>query len=357
MAAFLNAAAVVNTDTPANGEYVVPLEKVWQIDAAGDTPFGRLSQIYVSGNGNLFVRDLKNKAYFIFNKDGKFLKTFGALGEGPGEVKNVGRARVMLAGDKVVIVDSDKILFFNQNGGFLRSVLNNAQTRPPVVFLNEDEFISAPLTIMASADGSAKIKHVNLKTGKEKVITDFSLFKGGVVQQGNVRAVAIIPSITPVMVIGNMADTFYFGMNDKYQIYITNLEGEDLGSFSLDRERSEVTLKQKEKVMSDLVKGLAPEGVAKQLAKALPGHETYFSSIEAFDGKLYLFKSAFVPVSAYQTDIFSAEGKYLYRGIIKTSDGSTMAVGPTIKKEFIYTAQEDEDGEIVIAKYKTVLPE
>lgn len=362
MAVFLSAASassatnVANKDNPANGEYVFPLEQVWQTDAAGDTPFGRLSQLYVSGEGNLFVRDLKNKAYFIFDRNGKFVKSFGALGEGPGEVKNVGRARIMLAGDKVVIVDSDKILYFNQNGEFIRSVINNTQARPPVVFLNEDEFISAPQTIMASADGNAKLKHINLKTGKEKVITDFSLFKGGVVQQGNMRAVAIIPSITPVMVVGKLDNTFYFGMNDKYNVYKTDLDGKDLGSFSLTRQHRKVTLKQKEQVMSDLIKGLAPEEFARHLAKALPGQETYFSDIQAHEGKLYLYKSAFVPGDWYQLDIFSPAGKYLYRGIVKVNEGYTMVIGPTIKNGFMYIGQEDEEGEITIGKYKTVLP-
>jgi hypothetical protein len=349
-------ANIDNPDKPAKGDYLFPLEEVWQVDSAGDTPFGSILQLPVSDSGYVYVRDLKNKEYYIFDKNGKYVNAFGKHGEGPGEVKQVARASLALVGDKMLIVDADKILYFTQTGKFLRSVVNSAQSRPPVVWLNEDEFISAPRTILASADGSAQMKHVNLKTGKVKVITDFSLFKGGLVQSGNVQAVVVMPSITPVMAIGKHENNLYFGMNDKYEIYITNLEGKEVGGFTLKRERTTVTLKQKEKVMGDLVKGLAPPEVAKQLAKALPEQETYFSSIQSRGGMLYLYKSAFVPGNRRQVDIFSPQGKYLYRGLIKVKDGYTIVSGPTIQGNFITVALEDEEGEITVNKYKTVLP-
>jgi hypothetical protein len=84
----------------------------------------------------LYCRDLKNKDYYIFDKNGKYLGTFGKPGEVPGEVKQIGQASLALVGDKVLIVDNSQILYFDAEGKFLRSVLNNGQSRNPVVFLN-----------------------------------------------------------------------------------------------------------------------------------------------------------------------------------------------------------------------------
>jgi hypothetical protein len=356
LADFLCAAIVVNEDKPAKGEYVFPLDPVWQVDGAGDTPFGNVVSIPVSEPGYVYCRDLKNKEYYIFDNDGKFTGKFGTRGEGPGEVKNIGGGNVSVVGDKVLIQDIDKIIYYSREGKFIRSVPNYSNSRPAAVFLNEDEFISAPTRIMGVND-KAKMKYVNLKTNQEKVITDFTLFKGGVIQRDNVRAVAVIPTITPVMVVGKHGDKLYFGMNDKYEIYITDMDGKEHGSFSLDRKRTAVSLKQKEDFMLKLIKGLAPDDMARQLAKTLPNEETYFANIVSQNGLLYLYRSHFVPGSQQQIDIFSSDGKYLYRGFVRVKQGLTIAAGPTIQNNCIYMVLEDQEGEITLNKYNTVLPQ
>ena len=357
LADFLVAGIVTNEDKPAKGEYGFPLEPVWQVDGAGDTPFGNIVSIPVSESGYVYCRDLKNKEYYIFDNDGKFTGKFGARGEGPGEVKHIGGASVSVVGDKVLIQDIDKIIFYSRKGKFIRSVPNNSNTRPAAVFLNEDEFISAPTSIIRANDSKAQMKYVNLKTGQEKVINDFTLFRGGAIQRDNVRAAAVIPTITPVMVVGRQGDKLYFGMNDKYEIYITDINGKEHGSFSLNRKRTTVSLKQKEDLMLKLIKGMAPDDLARQLAKTLPNEETYFANIVSHNGLLYLYRSHFVPGIQQQIDIFSAEGKYLYRGFVKVKEGLIITAGPTIQNNCIYMALEDQEGEITLNKYNTVLPE
>jgi hypothetical protein len=357
LADFLCAAIIVNGDKPAKGEYVFPLNPVWQADGAGDTPFGNVVSIPVSDSGYVYCRDLKNKEYYIFDNDGKFIGKFGTSGEGPGEVKQIGRANVSVIGDKVIIQDIDKIIFYSREGKFIRSVLNSSDSRPAAVFLNEDEFISAPTSVIRANDSKAQMKYVNLKTGQEKVITDFNLFKGGSIQRDNVRAAAVIPTITPVMVVGRHGDKLYFGMNDKYEIYITDLDGKEHGSFSLNRKRTSVSLKQKEDLMLKLIKGLAPDDLARQLAKTLPDEETYFANIVSENGLLYIYRSHFTPGSHQQIDIFSLDGKYLYRGFIKVEEGFTIAAGPTIQNNSIYMVLEDQDGELTLNKHNTVLPQ
>jgi 6-bladed beta-propeller len=356
MAGFLDAEVIDNKDKPLKGDYVFPMEKIWQADSAGKTPFANLVEIPVADSGHVFCRDLKNKEYYIFDKDGKYICTFGTQGEGPGEVKNPGGANLAVVGNTLIIQDSNQFLYFDSSGKFLRSVLNNASARPASLFLNQDEFISAPANITAVPKGDAKMKYVNLKTGKVIDITDFTVFKGGFIQTGNSRAVAVIPTITPVLVVGQLNKKFYYGMNDKYGIYITDLEGKDFGGFKLQRKPVKVTLKEKEDFMLSLIKGLAPDSMARQLAKTLPEEETYFSNIESHNGMLYVFKSHFMPTNHQQIDVFTPEGKYLYRGLIKVEEGSVITAGPTLKGKTITLVLEDEEGELTLNKYKTTMP-
>ncbi|MCP5047519.1 MAG: hypothetical protein GY940_10130 [bacterium] len=353
---FLAAGVVENKDKPAKGDYVFPLEKVWQVDSAGETPFSNIVSVITTDSGDVFCRDLKNKEFYIIDKDGKYKGVFGTKGEGPGEVKNTGGAGLSVVGNTVIIQDSDKFLYFGNQGKFLRSVVNNGNSRPASLFLTLDEFISAPANITAVPGGSAKMRYINLKTGNEKIITDFSVFKGGFIQQGQSRAVAVIPTLTPVLVVGQLGGKLYYGMNDKYSLYITDLEGKDLGGFKLQRERKGVTLKEKEDVMLGLIKGYAPDSMARQLAKALPEKETYFSNIDSHGGLLYVYRSHFVAGNHQQIDIFSPEGAYLYRAFIRVQEGVIINAGPTFKNNSVYLALESEDGEITVNKYRTTLP-
>lgn len=356
-ALFISAGTIENKDAPAKGEYIFPMEKVWQVDTAGEMPFGNVVTVLVSDSGKVYLRDLKNKEYYIFGKDGTFSWKFGTRGEGPGEIKTPGGASISVLGNDVLVEDVDKILYFTEAGKFLRSKLNNRNTRPSVLFLNKDEFISAPANILGVPGGKAKMRYVNLKTGEERVITDFTAFKGAFIQREGAQAAAVIPTITPVLIVGELDGKIYFGKNDKYTVYITDLQGKDIGSFSLERKPKAVSLKEREDVMLSLAKGYVPDDVARQLAKTLPDKETLFANIISQDGKLYVYRSHFTPVGHQQIDIFSPEGKYLYRGIVNVEKGMIIKAGPTFKDGYIYLSTEDEEGEIYVVKYKTKLPQ
>jgi len=149
----INAGTVENKDVPEKGEYVFPMEKVWQVNMAGEIPFGNLVTIAPSDSGRVYCRDLKNKEFYMFTKDGKFAGKFGTRGEGPGEIKNPGWADITVLGKDILVEDVDKILYFSEDGTFIESQLNNRATRRSVLFLSRDEFISAPANILDDPDG------------------------------------------------------------------------------------------------------------------------------------------------------------------------------------------------------------
>ena len=72
---------------------------------------------------------------------------------------------------------------------------------------------------------------------------------------------------------------------------------------------------------------------------------------------IYVFKSYHNRKNIQQIDIFSPDGKYLYRGFIKVSEDFKITSGPVIENSYLYMALEDEDGEITLNKYDVILPE
>jgi DNA-binding beta-propeller fold protein YncE len=70
--------------------------------------------------GKMFVSDLKNDRVQVFDKDGKFIMTWGKTGSNPGEFKTPAG----LAIDKddnvyVTEIGNDRVQVFDKNGQFL----------------------------------------------------------------------------------------------------------------------------------------------------------------------------------------------------------------------------------------------
>ena len=350
---FLSAADVKNADKPAKGQWDFKIQKVWSIDAAGDDFLGEINSIRVSGNGTVYFHDGKNKRYYIFDKNGTFVKAFGKKGEGPGEIKWIGQARFFLVNGKIVIADMDKIHYFSKDGVFIRSVKNNYMRNRPTLFIDEDQFISAPLLMIDTRGKDPTIKRYNLKTGKEKIITPFSVFKGGVARSGGSVIAMVDGALTPMMRIGYDGKRLYYGMNSSYAINVSDINGKKQFTFTLDRDARTVSNAEKRKRFSG--DGGAPDDMVEKIIKSMPDTLTYFSRIESHKGFIYVFPTVLDNNNRQEIDIFSAEGKYLYRAVLEVEAGSVQQ-SIFLNDDHLYMAVEDEEGEVTINKYKITLP-
>ena len=351
----LYADEIKNTDKPAKGESTFDIKKVWEINTAGQDPFGNIDDILISAKGDICCYDSKNMKYYLFDGNGKFFQAFGTRGEGPGEIKQPEEAPILKAGNKIVVQDVDRLHYFTWEGKYIRSVVNPKE-RMPTIFLNEDEFIRAPLTILNAPDGIAKVTRINLASGERKVLTEFTMFKGGALQNEIGSASMWADGLTPMFILGKIGSKLYYGVNDKYQVYISDMDGKVQGSFSLTRQKTSVSEKEKIDFISRAAQGQAPDDLIRTLAKQLPNEETYFSLIEEHNGIIYLYAWKFFMKNTQQIDIFSQEGKYLYRKIIKVEPKYKIGCMPVIDKDYLYMALEDEDGEITLNKYEITLP-
>jgi len=83
-------------------------------------------QVLFLQNGMLLVQ---NNHIYHFDKQGKFIRTFGSQGKGPGEYVSVGSRSILVNGKKSEIIIHDfngrKYLYFNLNGDFIREVRSN----------------------------------------------------------------------------------------------------------------------------------------------------------------------------------------------------------------------------------------
>jgi hypothetical protein len=355
LSVILNAGEIINPDKPEKGNWDFKMENLWTIDSYGDEVIANPRQLRIADNGKVYIHDGKNKRYYIFSPDGKFIKAFGKKGEGPGEIKMIEQARIIPFGDTLVIADRDKIHYFDGDGGYIRSVRNTYFRRRPTLFIDENRFISAPVLLIPrfNKDG-AKIKLINLKTDEEKIIAKFDAFKKGAVESDGFAVAIVVGGLTPMMTIGYHNNLLYWGMNNDYKINVSDLDGKIKFTFGIDRDAKMISDKEKYATIGD--EGGTPKEMLDKIRKNLPNRMTFFSRIQEYKDHIYVTVASLGGEGNPKFDIFSKDGKYLYQAEIKLEDGNRIASGPVFKGGYLYLGLENEDGEFTIGKYKVQVP-
>ncbi len=347
---------IVNRDRPQRGEWDFKLEKVWEIKSAGDKVLGRPQGMLVSEDGTLYLSDQANKEDYIFGPDGHFVRPFAKLGEGPGEVRRHGR--FFLAGDKVIIPDAGRVHYFNRMGEYLRTVQKDCE---PHAFIDEHRLIDAPLSPVFLPGGKGKITLCDLQSGKDTVLSDYSVFEGGVARGGETTVDVIVPLFSPLMTIGYSENRLAWGMSDRYTIHVMDLKGRELTSFSVDRKKTRISKKDK---LDFFNKGGIPGEMLKQIVDGLPDDTACFHRLEILDQLIFVF----IPeidlenkaLRTKQIDLFSPEGTYLYKARLSFGKNRTPLPSPlqniVIKKDFLYAVLQDDEDNVLVGKYKISLP-
>ncbi len=349
-----------NRDKPIKGEWDFDPVKVWQIDRAGEDVFGHPFSLRISEQGRLYVYDVKNNINYIFDSEGNYKRQFAKGGQGPGEV--ISQGRTFLVEDKVIISGMNGFHYFTSEGDFLRTMSQKGSQLPPHLFLNEDELIAAPLTGFHTPEGKGKILLQNLRLGSEKVLTDFSSFQGGVGRSGEQVFDMIAIGLSPLLTIGQGPKRIYWGMSDAYLIHVTDLEGNRVNSFSVNRKPTKISDRTKRAYFKS---GDLPADALNQIINSFPDVLTHFHRIEMHRGLIYVFVPE-LDIEAKrarirQVDIFSPAGDYLYRAKIELDEGLKPLFSPldnlVIQGGFIYSVCELEDDTVVVVKHRIRLPE
>ncbi len=348
---------IVNPDQPLKGKWDLDLELVWEIDRAGQDVFLQPNRLLATDDGTLYVHDGMNRTNYIFDRDGRFMKSFGRKGQGPGEIQD--QKSFFLAGQKIVVVDTAKLHYFSRDGDFVKSENNYYYRRRPALFIDEHRFIAAPIGIFEAFEGKGKIVVIDLESGQETVIHDFLIFGGGTARVGRMIGSLIIEGLTPLMTIGYFDGRIYYGMSDNYAIHMADLNGKGLGKFSLRRDKRKVSAKEKAQRFEDYPQ--MSREARQQIMETTPDEMTSFARIEPHRGLIYVFEPEVIRRNFQAIDIFSPEGRYLYRSKITVEVGLTMmpqqSANPMLSDEHLYVVLADENLNIRLRKYEIRLPE
>jgi len=108
---------------PAGSAFRFSLEALWTIggESSAEADFSDITSVAVEPSGNLLVLDGKECRVFVFDAAGKFVRSFGRKGQGPGELNGpIGIA--MTPANEIMVEDSlnRRLSYFSRDGTFLR---------------------------------------------------------------------------------------------------------------------------------------------------------------------------------------------------------------------------------------------
>ncbi|MCP4149032.1 MAG: 6-bladed beta-propeller [bacterium] len=344
-----------NDDKPLNGELIFKLEQEWQVDGNGDEYFAAIRRVMVAEDGTVYIHDKKNLRYYIFGADGQYISAFGKRGEGPGEIRDFLQASHFTPGKKVIARDIERLHYFDSRGKYIKTVINS-QDKRPLLFLGEDEYITAPFALREATAKKAYIQRVNTATGAVTKIVDFNPVQETGINTENSNASVHLPAVTPTVIVGHHNDRLFYGMNNRYRINICDMKGTAVGAFSLSRKQRKLTEKVKFDVLWKLGKGRAPKELVQKLAHAMPSRVTHFDRIEVHNGLIYAYLSYYDQKNIQRIDIFSKSGEFLYRASIVIPEGQKLVSNQVLRNGYFYIVIEDEEGEQSVGKYRVELP-
>lgn len=324
-----------NPRIPFYGKIELDLEEDLRIGNAEDESymFYRIRGMAVDDDGNIYVVDMSNFRVQIFDRNGKYVKTIGRSGQGPGEFEQPSKMRINNASGNIYVRDMFRVLdIFKGNGEFIKSLkLNNGiQDFFPI----DDNTILALLIKSSEEDLTSEniLCRVDDKGEMLDSIAIFPLTRLARRMSGG-RTFSTSTGNELTMHLASLdSETFVFGYSEKYVLSVIDRKGEMLYRFK--REDPEPEFSSEEQSMY------------KKMKFPVPDHKPYFYGIFSDSaGRIYVQRNktqeiirGYGPFEKIpkRVDIFGKDGYFLYESILPPN---TWA----IKGGFLYTRDLDEE--------------
>ncbi len=305
-------------------------------ESGGESALSEIIDMAVDEEGNIFVLDSKEACIRLFNETGGYLKTIGKKGQGPGEMQRPMNISITPRNEILVNDRGARILHIFGLGGEHRRSLSLARmpsfSRPRVD--SQDNIVARSMT---AAPGRARFVLAKFDPELNKLFDIFSYeyeLSGGKIYN-------VFPPQCFWAVGRN--DRIVWGYNDKYEIQVLDRDGRLLRTIT----KSYAPVKTTDDEKRDWVKfGFGDKGVPPDVKVNWPSHHNAFQSLNVDDsGKIFVEtyeKAAEGP--GFYHDVFDPEGRYIAKILLK-------ATPRVVKKDKLYTIEEDEDGNQVVKRY------
>ncbi|MFA6654194.1 MAG: 6-bladed beta-propeller [Candidatus Delongbacteria bacterium] len=345
-----------NSGVPAEKDFTPDLKLVTTIkgssgDQNADRIFSKVSDLVIDSKGNIFISDGQSFTVKKFNSDGKFIKSFGRQGSGPGEFEFMGDMSIF--NDTVYVFDqaSYERVKFNSDGDFLGTKVF-PRDRQPMFLEQVDNEKNLALKMAPNMIDGIVYFTVEVQMYDSRYNEIFSIDKRSMELDTNNPQINPADIFTPVCFSDNNIITAEVSENMfRYKVY--DLSGKQVQAVRMNYKRSEVS-KDRLEIFKGIVRN--SDGTKENVLS-----RAYNKAIE----DIYCDKTGRVWVKKAKTDE-SVAGGYTEFSIFKDGvfmndhrfKGNVIFNETVIMKDIFYFYGDklyvalDEDGEVSVNVYE-----
>lgn len=311
--------------------------------------FNQIKKIDVDSKENIYILDSGNQSVKKFDKNGRYLSVIGRKGQGPGEFIFPYILRISKK-DQIYIFDwgMRRLNIYDSEGNFIRSILFSDSLLVDFDVDSNDNFICLE-SVMEKGKGKLILRKY---TSEKKLISE--IFK---IEQPEHLIIPLNKGVLRVQSKFNPMLHFALGPDDNiivgfskdYKIDIYNSEGKF--TKRIEKEFEKITISEKDK-KEELEKQLEGSGIPiNKINFSKINFPSYCPAYEAIliDSKGRLW------VKTFKKD----KKQILYIDIFELAKDESFMIKLKrfpliIKKEFLYTVEEDEEGFQMVRKYRII---
>jgi hypothetical protein len=335
---------VHNPAEPLYGNFAFDLQEDLVLGgdpAKADYYFPRGAVLSVDEAGNLYVADFGNGRVQMYDGTGKFQRTIGRRGQGPGEYGFPSRVLFDGAGNPCVW-GARELVCFGKDGVFKKKI-------PIKTFLNYS-ILGPGGTIIGTTQpgrGPEGPKYSLVQLDPEGApLRTIAEYRGEF--KANQVAIIIHAYSNRIAFEALTAETFVYGFSEEYKIHVADAEGQTTFVMTKDEKPKSISGKEKEETKKNGIYAWIGTNEKKLDDDMFPDHRPFFSRFFTDDaGRIYVVRNGSIleKDALSEIDVFSKEGFFLYR-MTWRSFPSAITGG------FYYEVREDkESGEYIIARY------
>jgi hypothetical protein len=334
---------VKNPGEPLYGEFAFQLQEDLKIgDPARDAYyFPKGLALTVDDMGNLYAADFGNRRVQMYDQTGRYLRTIGRVGQGPGEYMFPGQVFIDAEGNPCV-GSSPHLIVYSPDGVFKRKItLKTFLSR--YVLGPRGTFIGTTQPRLGA--GAPKWTLVQLDAQGQPLRT-IAEYRGELSE--NLTVITLHWYTSQIVFAPLSTEAFCYGFSADYRIYVADAQGRTNLIIAKEEKPKSISGQEKEATRKDGLFAWYGGGGKPEDAIIYPDHRAFLTSILSDGaGRLYVVRgrSILEKGKPWDVDVFSYAGIYLYR--------MTWSFMPTaINRGTLYEVREDKDtGEYTIVRH------
>jgi hypothetical protein len=295
--------------------------------APPEETFSLIGDICAGPDGRIYIADMKTSEIKIFDKSGKFIRTFGRKGQGPGEFLLLSKLSFCFSTNELFVQDRSRGLFFDPNGNFLRSI--PLRISDWAIKIDATGNLRGLGQVRENNGEKEELRFYDEKGKPEKLLAQTPIHDN-------------LNPFQPFIAWCMRRDgTIVEGYSETYEFRIHNLDGTVARQIFKDSDPIEVTSEWRDAFLKNRLLSTKPY----RLPRYQPAYSWMFS-----DEKGWIFigtlKKASIPNRTI-FDIFDQDGHYLNE--VSWPMGACM-----IENGKLYSIEIDEDGYAVVRRFAMI---